>query len=150
MLQIPALRDFIQYINLANFMTVLQISYDAGVPIIAGLELSAKTIGNNIIKNKVNRATSYVRNGKSLAESLQKTNAVPQTFISMISAGEKSGTLGRMLHDAAQAIDDKVDMTLEALTRLFEPAIILIMGGFVLFILLGFYQLYIGMLGSLL
>ena len=67
----------------------------------------------------------------------------------MIATGEKSGTLGKMLHDAAEVIDKKVDMALEAMTKMFEPTVIVIMGGVVLFIAVAFYQMYIGMLGSL-
>lgn len=51
-LKIPVISDFVQYINLSNFMTVLHISYDAGLPIMSGLELSNKTVGNFVIKKK--------------------------------------------------------------------------------------------------
>ena len=67
----------------------------------------------------------------------------------MIATGEKSGTLGKMLHDAAEVIDKKVDMALEAMTKMFEPTVIVIMGGVVLFVAVAFYQMYIGMLGTL-
>lgn len=54
-----------------------------------------------------------------------------------------------MLHDAAEVIDKKVDMALEAMTKMFEPTVIVIMGGVVLFVAVAFYQMYIGMLGTL-
>ena len=148
-LKIPALSDFIQYINLSNFMTVLQISYDAGLPIMSGMELANKTVGNFNIKSKIYNAINYLRGGKTLTEAFERSQAIPPVFMSAISAGEKSGTLGKMLKDVASTIDKKVDMTLEALTRLFEPTVIVIMGGAVLFVAVAFYQAYIGMLGSL-
>lgn len=148
-LKIPVVSDFITYINLSNFMTVMHISYDAGVPIMSGLELANKTVGNYTIKSKIFNSVNLVRAGKTLSEAFQRTLVIPQELVSMISAGEKSGTLGKMFHDCANVIDKKVDMALEALTKLFEPAVILIMGGAVLFIALAFMQAYFGMLGSL-
>ena len=148
-LKIPVVSDFITYINLSNFMTVMHISYDAGVPIMSGLELANKTVGNYTIKSKIFNSVNLVRAGKSLTEAFQRTLVIPQELVSMISAGEKSGTLGKMFHDCANVIDKKVDMALEALTKLFEPAVILIMGGAALFIALAFMQAYFGMLGSL-
>lgn len=148
-LKIPVVSDFITYINLSNFMTVMHISYDAGVPIMSGLELANKTVGNYTIKSKIFNSVNLVRAGKTLTEAFQRTLVIPQELVSMISAGEKSGTLGKMFHDCANVIDKKVDMALEALTKLFEPAVILIMGGAVLFIALAFMQAYFGMLGSL-
>ncbi len=148
-LKVPVVSEFITYINLSNFMTVMHISYDAGVPIISGLELANKTVGNYTIKSKVFNSLNLIRGGKSLTEAFQRTAVIPHSLISMISAGEKSGTLGKMFHDCADVIDKKVDMTLEAMTKLFEPAVIIIMGGVVLFIAVAFYQAYVGMLGSL-
>lgn len=148
-LKIPVISDFIQYINLSNFMTVLHISYDAGLPIMSGLELSNKTVGNFVIKKKVYNAVNMVRNGRSLSEAFEMSGAIPPALMSMISAGEKSGTLGKMFKDAAQVIDKKVDMALSAMMKLFEPTLIVVMGVVVAFIALGFYQMYVAALGSL-
>ena len=148
-LKVPVICDFIRYINLSNFLTVLHISYDAGLPLMSGLELSNKTVGNNIIRRQVTNSVNFVKQGKTLTESFERTGVLPGALMTMIAAGEKSGTLGKMFHDAADVMDKKVDMALEALTKLFEPVVIVIMGGFVLFIAIAFYQLYAGMLGSL-
>ncbi len=130
-------------------MTVLHISYDAGLPIMSGLELSNKTVGNYTIKKKIFDAVNLVRSGKTLSEAFQRTGAIPGALMTMIATGEKSGTLGKMFHDAADVIDKKVDMALDAMTKLFEPALIVIMGGIVLFIAAAFYQMYFGMLNTL-
>ena len=148
-LKIPVVSDFIKYINLSNFLTVLHISYDAGLPIMSGLELSNETVGNHTIKGKISNSISIVKRGKSLTEAFQATDAIPHALLTMIATGEKSGTLGKMLHDAAEVIDKKVDMALEAMTKMFEPTVIVIMGGVVLFVAVAFYQMYIGMLGTL-
>lgn len=149
-LKVPVLSNFIRYINLANFMTVLRISYDAGVPIVSGLELSNKTVGNYTIKKKVFQVISLVRNGRSLSESFEITDAIPQELVTIVATGEKSGTLGKMFKDAADVIDKKLDMTIDTLTRLFEPTLIIIMGIAVGFVAIAFYQLYTAALGSVL
>lgn len=148
-LKIPVISDFIQYINLSNFMTVLHISYDAGIPLISGVELSNKTVGNNTIKKRVYNAISLMRSGKPLSDAFNITGVTPSALTPMIATGEKSGTLGKMLHDAAEVIDKKVDMALDTMVKLFEPTVIVIMGIAVGFIALGFYQMYIAALGSL-
>ena len=148
-LKIPVVRDFVRYINLSNFMTVLHISYEAGVPIMSGLELSNKIVGNTVIKKQVSDSVKIVKNGKTLTEAFRNTQLVPGPLMSMISTGEMSGNLGKMLADTADVIDKKVDMALEALTRLFEPTVIVIMGAIVLFIAVAFWQMYAGMLLSL-
>lgn len=148
-LKVPVVSDFVRYINLANFMTVLQISYDAGLPIMSGLELSCKTVGNYVIKTQVYNSVNLIRCGKTLTEAFNRTGVIPPALMTMIAAGEKSGTLGKMLKDVAEVIDKKVDMALEAVTKLFEPAVIIVIGGVVLFVAIAFYQMYAGMLGSL-
>lgn len=148
-LSIPVVSEFFRYINLSNFMTVLHISYDAGLPIMSCLELSNKTIGNLVIKDQAKQAEELVKKGVPLTEAFNRSGVMPSALMSMISAGEMSGTLGKMLHNAAEVIDKKVDMALEAMTRLFEPTVIVIMGVAVLFIAIAFVQAYYGMLGSL-
>lgn len=148
-MEIPVLSEFVRYINLSNFMSVLQVSYDAGVTILEGLGLAKQTVKNTIVLSQVNSALNLVKQGKNLSESFGVTDLLPNELLMMVATGEKSGTLGKMLADAVNVIDRKVEMVLETLTRLFEPACIVILGGFVLFIALAFYQLYTGMLGSL-
>lgn len=149
-LKIPKLSEFINYINLANYMTVLQISYDAGVPIISALELSQKTVGNIIIKSKLSNVIGMVKRGKSLVEAFNVSQVIPSALLSMIATGEKSGSLGKMLKEVVGVIDKKIDFVLEALSKAFEPALIIIMGICVGTLLLAFMQLYISSITSFL
>lgn len=148
-LHVPKLSDFVKYTNLANYMTVLAISYESGVPIASALELSNKTIDNIVIKTKLSRVASMVRNGKSLVESLDTAQVIPPTLMSMIATGEKTGSLGKMLQDSADVIDKKVDFVLEALSKAFEPAIIIILGICVGSMLFAFMQVYASALSSM-
>jgi type IV pilus assembly protein PilC len=148
-LKLPVISDFITYINLSNFMTVMYIAYEAGVPILTCLELANKTVGNNNIKTQIAKTSILVKTGKGLVESFGCTGAIPSALLSMLSAGEKSGTLGKMFKDCADVIDKRVDMALTTLSKLFEPTVMVILGISVLIIAIVFYQMYIGMLGTL-
>ncbi len=148
LLNIPVLSEFIKYVNLSNFMSVLEVSYEAGVPIMESLILANKTVHNIEINNKVFNALNFVKQGKSLSEAFSFVNLLPPDLLVLISTGEKSGKLGKMLKDMVMVIDKKVDMVLETLTKLFEPACIIIIGAFVLVIAIAFYQSYFGMIGS--
>lgn len=148
-LKIPKLSDFITYLNLSNFFTVLHISYEAGLPIMSGVDLANKSVGNNIIKIHVANAVRMIKCGNTLTRAFSSVPEIPRDFLTLIATGEKSGTLGKMLKDAANVIDKKLDMAFDILVRLIEPAMIIILGGFVLFIAVAFYQLYIGALMSI-
>lgn len=149
-LKVPVVSTFIEYINLSNFMTVLHVSYEAGIPLPSGMELANKTVGNFTIKDKILKSISLARTGATLTNAFGTTGAIPSAFLSLISAGEKSGTLGKMFKDVSDVIDKKVDMALQAMAKLFEPAVIIIIGGVIAFIAIAFYQAYVSMLGSLL
>lgn len=148
-LKIPVISDFVTYINLSNFMTVLYIAYEAGVPILSALDLSNKTVGNIKIKDKIKNAISRMKNGVGFSDAFRSACVIPESLLSMVSAGEISGTMGKMFRDCANVIDKKIDMVLKTLSKLFEPTVVLLLGGVVLFIVVAFYQMYIGMLGSL-
>lgn len=148
-LRIPVLSNFVRYLNLSNFMTVLSISYEAGITMPEGLELANKTVANTCINSKIKETINHVKTGMTLTESFQLSKALPDEILSIVSAGEMSGTLGKMFKDVALTIDRKLDLALEALMKMVEPILIVIMGGFVLFIVLAFAQAYTGMLGSL-
>ena len=148
-LKVPKLSEFINYINLANYMTVLHISYDAGVPIVAALELAQKTVGNLLIKAKLSSVVSMVKSGKSLTQAFNTSQVIPSPLMSMIATGEKSGSLGKMLKETVDVIDKKVDFVLEALSKAFEPTIIIILGLCVGALLIAFMQIYTSALSSL-
>lgn len=149
LLKLNIISDFIQFINVSNFLTVLQISYDAGVPITSGMELSNQAVSNLVLKDRVIHAANLMNNGKMLTEAFRISKAVPEALLGMISAGEKSGNLGKMLKDASDVMDKKVDMALEAIMKLIEPTIIIIIGIFVGIMLVAFMQAYVSTLGTM-
>lgn len=149
-LKIPAVSEFIKYINLSNFMSVLHVAYEAGMPIMDCIELATKTIGNNTIKNQATYLITYIKRGLSLSEAFERTNILPNALHSLVATGEKSGTLGKMFRDVADVIDKKVDIALTTLSKLFEPTLIIVMGICVGFIALGIIQMYYATIGAIL
>lgn len=149
LLKLKIISDFIISVNTSNFLTVLQISYDAGVPITSALELSGTTVSNLVLKDRAKEVINLMKNGKTLTDAFRISRVIPEALMGMISAGEKSGELGKMLKDAVSVTDKKVDMALSAVMKLIEPAVIIIIGIFVAIVLLAFMQAYAGMLGSL-
>lgn len=148
-LKIPVIRDFARYSNLASFFAILGVAYDAGVPMLYALELSQKSISNNNIKKEAILARSLIEHGKPLSEAFSLSNLVPDTYNIMVATGEKSGTLGKMFAEASQSIDKKIETVMEALARLFEPTMMVVIGIFVAIMVVAFMQMYATMLGSL-
>ncbi len=149
-LKIPILNEFISYINLSNYMCVMNIAYESGVPFDKTLALATKTIGNTEIKQKALKANALVAKGNLLSDSLSMSKLLPGALITMVAAGEKSGSLSKMLEECVIVIDKKIDIVLKALTKAFEPALIVILGVVVGVIAFAFMQLYVSMIQSIL
>ena len=141
-LKIPFVKEFIKYINLSNFMAVLHVSYESGLPLTNGIELACETIGNHTMKAKINKSVILLKQGKTLSESLNSTGVVPNITISTIAAGEESGSLGKKFLDATNVLDKKVDTALETLTKLLEPTLILVLGVVIAFVAIACIQAY--------
>lgn len=138
-LKIPLLTDLIQYSNFANFIAVMQVAYDAGVPIIECLYLSILTLTNNTLKEKVALATNKVQQGQHLSAALRATGVMPKMILFMISTGEQSGRLGDMLGQATRFIDKKLDVIIDTMTKMIEPLMLIVIGSIVLVLALALY-----------
>mgnify|MGYP000115574807 CR=1 FL=1 len=131
-LKIPLLTDLVQYSNFANFIAVLQVAYDAGVPIIECLYLSILTLTNYTLKEQVAIATGKVQQGQHLSTALRATGVMPKMILFMISTGEQSGRLGDMMGQATKFIDKKLDTIIDTMTKMIEPIMLIVIGSIVL------------------
>ena len=125
-LKIPLLTDLVQYSNFANFIAVLQVAYDAGVPIIECLYLSILTLTNYTLKEQVAIATGKVQQGQHLSTALRATGVMPKMILFMISTGEQSGRLGDMMGQATKFIDKKLDTIIDTMTKMIEPIMLIV------------------------
>lgn len=139
-LKIPLLSDLIQFANFSNFVSVLQVCYDAGVPIIECLYLSNLTLTNHTLKERIETATTKVQQGQHLSVALRTTRVMPRMILFMIATGEQSGRLGEMLYQATIFIDKKLDTIIDTMTKMIEPIMLLVIGSIVLTLALALYM----------
>ena len=138
-LKVPLLSDLIQFSNFANFVAVMQVAYDAGVPIIECLYLANMTLTNHTLKTKVDEATLKVQQGQHLSVALRSTHVMPKMILFMIATGEQSGRLGDMLMQATNYIDKKLDTIIDTMTKMIEPIMLIVIGSIVLVLALALY-----------
>lgn len=138
-LKVPLLSDLIQYSNFADFVAVMQLAYDAGVPIVECLYLSNLTLTNFTLKEKIEKSTGMVQQGQHLSVALRTTGSVPKMILFMIATGEQSGRLGEMLLQATRYIDKKLDDIIDTMTKMIEPLMLIVIGSIVLTLALALY-----------
>lgn len=131
-LKIPVLTDLIQFSNFANFIAVMQVAYDAGVPILECLYLSNLTLTNHTLNSRVEEATTRVQQGQHLSAALRATRTMPKMILFMIATGEQSGRLGDMLGQATSYIDKQLDTIIDIMTKMIEPIMLVVIGSIVL------------------
>lgn len=149
LLKIPLVKDFVRYVNLASFFTVMNVAYEAGLTIMSSLTLSGSTITNTKIKTEADNVEKLVNSGQTLSQSFVRAEFLPPVFNTLIATGEKSGRLGQMFRDIAIAIDKKLELVTQALSKAFEPALTVIIGIVVGYIVIAFFQLYGSVIQSL-
>lgn len=142
-LKLPILSNFVNFANLSNFMAVLGIAYEAGMPIVQAVEMSGSTIKNSVLKSKIKNITAMLNKGHTLHDSVKNKQFLDAASENMIMTGEKAGNLGQMLTKIADIFDKKVDLAIETLSRAFEPFIIIIMGIIVTILMAAFLPMII-------
>lgn len=136
LLYFPVLGKVILGINVARFSRTLSILISSGVPLLDALKISGKVLNNNCLRLAVAGAASKVHEGTSLNRALAETGYFPPMMLHMIANGEKSGELDNMLERIADNQDREFEMLVAMALGLFEPVLILAMGGVVLFIVI--------------
>lgn len=131
LLKIPVLGDVIRKGAVARFTRTLGTLISSGVPILTGLEITARTSGNRVIQEAIMAARASIREGETISAPLKVSNVFPPMVVQMISVGEETGALDDMLTRIADFYDDEVDTAVEALTSLIEPIMIVFMGSVV-------------------
>jgi len=128
MLKIPVLGMLLRKIAVARFCRTLSTLTASGVPILDGLEITAKTAGNAIIEDAVMAVRKSVEEGKTVSEPLAETKVFPAMVVQMINVGEQTGALDQMLSKIADFYEDEVDTAVAGLMKLIEPLMISILG----------------------
>ena len=127
-LKLPVLGDLMRKISVARFCRTLGTLIQSGVPILEGLEITARTSGNAIIEDAIMATRKSIEEGKTIAGPLEETGVFPSMVVQMISVGEQTGALDTMLSKIADFYEDEVDEAVENLMALLEPVMILFLG----------------------
>lgn len=135
-LGLPVLGRLIRQMNGARFARTLGTLFASGVPIVSGLEASAKTMGNRVLRRAIEAMTHDVKEGKALSATMRRGAYFPPMLVYMVAAGENSGTLADMLSKAAHYMEAEFESFTDAALSLLEPLIIIIMGAIVATIVL--------------
>ena len=125
--------------QVALFSRTLSTLLSGGLPLVPSLETASRSISSRRVSKAVGSAIGTVREGKSLADSLTNTGVFPDLSTEMISVGEQTGALPQMLNSVAEFFEEDVATALTAALSLIEPAILIVMGVVVVFILISLY-----------
>src|SRR6476661_1324481 len=128
MLKIPVVGMLLRKIAVARFCRTLGTLTASGVPILDGLEITAKTAGNAVIEDAVMSVRKSVEEGKTISEPLAQTKVFPSMVVQMINVGEQTGALDQMLSKIADFYEDEVDTAVAGLMKLMDPVMIAVLG----------------------
>jgi type IV pilus assembly protein PilC len=127
-LRVPIFGGLVRKTALARFSRTLASLTRAGVPILESLDIVADTSGNVVVAKAVYDAQRGVKAGDSLARPLEQHEVFPAMVVQMMAVGEETGALDEMLDKIAEFYEQEVEATVDALTSLIEPVLIVIMG----------------------
>ncbi len=125
--------------QVALFARTLSTLLTGGLPLVPSLDTASRSISSRRVSKAVQSSIETVREGKSLAAALTTTTVIPDLATEMISVGEQTGALPQMLNSVAEFYEEDVATALTAALALIEPAILIVMGVVVVFILISLY-----------
>jgi type IV pilus assembly protein PilC len=128
MLKLPILGDILRKIAVARFCRTLATLISSGVPILDGLDITARTSGNSVIEDAVLVTRKSIERGETIASPLRETRVFPPMVVQMIGVGEATGALDTMLAKIAEFYEDEVDTAVAGLLTLLEPVMIAFLG----------------------
>jgi type IV pilus assembly protein PilC len=139
-LKLPILGPILRKIAVARFCRTLSTLMASGVPILDGLDITARTSGNAVIEEAILTTRRSIERGETIAAPLKETKVFPGMVVQMIGVGEATGALDTMLGKIADFYEEEVDVAVEGLLTLLEPLMIALLGGAVGGIVIAMYM----------
>ena len=139
LLKLPIFGELVLKGSIANFARTLSSMISSGINILDALQISAETSNNEVIKGAILDVKSQVEKGVNLSTALSKHSIFPPMLINMVAIGEQAGNLDEMLSKVADFYEEEVDRTVDGLTSLIEPILIVFIGGIIGIIIVAMY-----------
>lgn len=139
LLKVPILGVVLRKIAVARFTRTLGTLISSGVPILEGLDITARTSGNAVVEKAIIQTRKAVEAGRSLVEPLKETDVFPGMVTQMIGVGEQTGAMDAMLQKIADFYEDEVDAAVKDMLTMMEPLMIVVLGGVVGGIVISMY-----------
>jgi len=136
LLTLPFIQKLSRGTNTSQFGSTLAILNASGVPLVDAMKISSEVLSNDFLKDRLLESAQLVSEGASLHKALEQTGYFPPMMIHMIASGESSGELDQMLERTAAHQESDLQGLVETIIGLFEPLMLLFMGGVVLIIVL--------------
>lgn len=127
-LKLPVFGPLIRKAAVAKFTRTLGTMISSGVPILDGLDITAKTAGNKTVERSIYYTKAGISEGRTIAEPLAESKVFPPMVVRMIAVGEATGALDAMLAKIADFYDDEVDAAVDTLTAMLEPMLMVFLG----------------------
>lgn len=144
-LRLPVFGPLFNKVAIAKFSRTLATLVRSGVPILNALDIVGKTSGNKVVEESVMNVCTSIKEGESIAEPLSKAKVFPPMVVRMISVGEQTGQLEKMLNKIADFYDEQVDTAVSGLTSMIEPLVIsflgVVIGGIVIALFLPIFKI---------
>jgi type IV pilus assembly protein PilC len=125
---LPVVGDLIRKTAVASFTRTLGTMVSSGVPLLDGLEITARVAGNRVVELEIKRVRQAISEGKTMAEPLRGSKVFPPMVVQMIGVGEQTGAMDAMLNKIADFYEEEVDDAVAALTSLMEPLLMVFLG----------------------
>jgi type IV pilus assembly protein PilC len=128
LLKTPVLGNILRKVAVARFCRTLSTLLSSGVPILDGLDITARTSGNAIVEDAIQKTRTGIERGESVSAPLRETNVFPSMVVQMINVGETTGALDAMLSKIADFYEEEVDAAVAGMLTLLEPVMIAFLG----------------------
>lgn len=130
-LKVPVLKTLIMKISVARFTRTFSALIGAGVSVVEALKVTSRAIGNKVYEQAIEKAAGEVVNGQQLSQALDGNKLFPGIVPQMLAVGEETGQTDVVLIKVAEFYEEEVDATIDSLSSILEPVMIVIMGGMV-------------------
>ncbi len=148
-LKLPVLGILMRKIAVARFTRTLGTLISSGVPILEGLDITAKTAGNAVVERALQKVRKSLEEGKSLTEPLKDSEVFPGMVTQMIAVGEQTGAMDAMLQKIADFYEEEVDAAVKDLLTALEPVMIVVLGVVVGGVVISMYLPLFSLIGKL-